>query len=95
MKNNLLLKYKVSIIIDDLLNHNITKLDACEKISALYNTDITNINVTSALKASVFAIYFADNSDYKSYHYDVIRCLTGLTDLDDNQIKILFDELSK
>lgn len=48
----------------------------------------------AALNASVSAIYFADNSDYKSYHYEVIRSLTKLDEPTDEDITKLFKELN-
>ena len=48
----------------------------------------------AALNASVSAIYFSDSSDYRSYHYQVIRSLTGLDEVTEINISKLFNELN-
>lgn len=55
----------------------------------------SNFDIKAVLNASVSAIYFADNSDYKSYHYEVIRNLTNLNEPTDEDITKLFKELNK
>ena len=48
----------------------------------------------AALKHAVDAIYFADNSDYLSGLYGVVRSLTGLDEPSEEDIKKLFKELN-
>lgn len=51
-------------------------------------------NEKAALKHAVDAIYFADNSDYLSGLYGVVRSLTGLNEPTEEHINKLFKELN-
>ncbi len=51
-------------------------------------------NEKAALKQAVDAIYFADNSDYLSGLYGVVRSLTGLDEPTEENIKSLFKEFN-
>lgn len=78
---------KILSVLDDLLKHDITKSEAVTKLAALL---VISPNTQEALKASVSALYFADSSDYKNYHKDVVRELTGVGDISDSYIRELF-----
>lgn len=81
-------------ILENLLKHEISKSEAVKKLLFLYNVVESKPSTKAALNASVSAIYFADNSDYKSYHYEVIRSLTGLDEVTEINISKLFNELN-
>ena len=81
-------------IIEQLTKHDISKAEAVKKLLFLYNVVESKPSTKAALNASVSAIYFADNSDYKSYHYEVIRSLTKLDEPTDEDITKLFKELN-
>ena len=81
-------------IIEQLTKHDISKNEAVKKLLFLYNVVESKPSTKAALNASVSAIYFADNSDYKSYHYEVIRSLTKLDEPSDDDITKLFKELN-
>ena len=81
-------------IIEQLTKHDISKTEAVKKLLFLYNVVESKPSTKAALNASVSAIYFADNSDYKSYHYEVIRSLTKLDEPTDEDITKLFKELN-
>lgn len=75
-------------------------LDYQKHVEAKFkNLDIQRVinckpDTKAALNASVSAIYFADNSDYKSYHYEVIHSLTNLDEPTDQDINKLMKELN-
>ena len=48
----------------------------------------------AALNGAVKAIYFADNSDYLSGLYEVVRSLTNLDEPTDEDIEMLYNELN-
>lgn len=81
-------------IIEQLTKHDISKTEAVKKLLFLYNVVESKPSTKAALNASVSAIYFADNSDYKSYHYEVIRSLTKLDEPTDVDIRKLYEELN-
>ena len=81
-------------IIEQLTKHDISKTEAVKKLLFLYNVVESKLSTKAALNASVSAIYFADNSDYKSYHYEVIRSLTKLDEPTDEDIRKLYEELN-
>jgi len=81
-------------IIEQLIKHDISKDEAVKKLLFLCNDVESKPSTKAALNASVSAIYFADNSDYKSYHYVVIRSLTKLDEPTDEDIRKLYDELN-
>ena len=81
-------------IIDQLTKHDISKKEAVKKLLFLYNVVESKPSTKAALNASVSAIYFADSSDYRSYHYEVIRSLTKLDEPTDECITKLFKELN-
>jgi hypothetical protein len=86
---------KVENIINSLIRHEITKVDAIEKLTLLSNIS-GNSNTRSALRSSVSAIRFRDSSDYLSYHFEVVSNLTGITieELSDEKIRFIYDELN-
>lgn len=81
-------------IIEQLTKHDISKAEAVKKLLFLYNVVESKPSTKAALNASVSAIYFADRSDYLSYHYEVVRSLTKLDEPTDEDIKKLFKELN-
>ena len=81
-------------IIEQLTKHDISKKEAVKKLLFLHNVVESKPSTKAALNASVSAIYFADNSDYKRYHYEVIRSLTKLDEPSDDDITKLFKELN-
>lgn len=83
---------RILSVLDDLLEHDISKSDAINKLSALLVVPIQP-NTKEALKASVSALYFADSSDYKNYHKDVVRELTSVDTITDEFIRELFNTL--
>ncbi len=83
---------KILSVLDDLLKHDISKSEAINKLSALL---VVQPNTKEALKASVSALYFADSSDYKNYHKDVVRELTSVDTISDEFIRELFNTLCK
>lgn len=60
----------------------------------IHNVVESKPNERAALKHAVDAIYFADNSDYLSGLYGVVRSLTGLDEPTEEEIKKLFKELN-
>lgn len=81
-------------IIENLLKHEINKSEAQSQLLCLYGVVGSRSDVKVALNASVSAIYFSDSSDYRSYHYQVIRSLTGLDEVTEVTISKLFNELN-
>lgn len=81
-------------IIDKLLTHEISKSDAQQQLLYLFRSESIIPETKEALNASVSAIYFSDSSDYKSYHYQVVRHLTGIDDISDTVIDKLYAELN-
>jgi len=81
-------------IIDQLTKHDISNTEAIKKLLFLYNVVDSKPSTKAALNASVSAIYFADSSDYRSYHYEVIRSLTKLDEPTYKDITKLFKELN-
>lgn len=69
-------------------------IDTADEILFLYNVVESKSSTKAALNASVSAIYFADRSDYLSYHYEVVRSLTKLDEPTEEDIKKLFKELN-
>jgi len=82
---------KILNIVNDLLKHEVSKSEACDKLKLLFTMNGIEPNTKAALNASVSAIYFSDRSDYLSYHYQVVRSLIGVEDVD---IDKLFMELN-
>ena len=78
---------KILSVLDDLLKHGISKSEAVNKLAALL---VIQPNIKEVLNASVSALYFADSSDYKNYHKDVVRELTGVDSITDEFIRELF-----
>lgn len=78
--------YKIEQFIEQLIKDDRAKQS---KISPISNCDVC-YRKKAALNASLSAIYFDDSSDYKSYHYEVIRSLTGLEEPSEEDIKELF-----
>ena len=64
------------------------------KLLLLFSVVGSKPNAKAALNASVSAIYFSDSSDYRSYHYQVIRSLTGLDEVTEINISKLFNEMN-
>ena len=81
-------------ILESLIEHEISKSEAQSKLLHLYSVVGSKPNAKAALNASVSAIYFSDSSDYRSYHYKVIRSLTGLDEVSEININRLFNELN-
>lgn len=81
-------------ILENLLKHEISKSEAQIQLLHLYGVVGSKPDTKAALNASVSAIYFSDNSDYRSYHYEVIRSLTGLDEVTEINISKLFNELN-
>lgn len=81
-------------ILENLLKHEISKSEAQRQLLHLYSVVCSKPDTKAALNASVSAIYFSDSSDYRSYHYNVIRSLTGLDELTEINISKLFNELN-
>lgn len=71
----------------------LSKFEAHGKPLHLHDVDY-NPDIKAALNASICAIYFSDSSDYRNYHYRVIRSLTGLDEINENNIAKLFNELN-
>jgi len=70
------------------------ELMALKQQCNIANVVESNPNEKAALKHAVNAIYFADNSDYLSGLYGVVRSLTGLDEPTEEDIKKLFEELN-
>lgn len=87
------MKGKIEEVIDQLLKHEINKKEAIQELSILQVT-ILPPNVKKALNASVSAIYFADNSDYRSFHYEVVTSLANIKEPTEKDIKALFYQLN-
>jgi hypothetical protein len=87
---------KVENIINSLLRHEITKADAIERLTILGNISGNTDRQNGALNSSVSAIRFRDNSDYLSYHFDVVSKLTDIEmeKLTDEKIRSLYAELN-
>ena len=81
-------------ILENLIKHEISKSEAQIQLLHLYSVVGSKPDAKVALNASVSAIYFSDSSDYRSYHYKVIRSLTGLDEVTDVNITKLFNELN-
>ena len=81
-------------ILENLLKHEISKSEAQSQLLHLYSVVGSKPDTKAALNASVSAIYFSDSSDYRSYHYQVIRSLTGLDEVTEINISKLFNELN-
>jgi len=50
--------------------------------------------IEKALNASASAIYFADNSDYLTYHYEVVCALTGKDEVNENEVGTIYHFLN-
>lgn len=81
-------------ILENLLKHEISKSEAQSQLLHLYSVVGSKPDTKAALNASVSAIYFSDSSDYRSYHYEVIRSLTKLDKPTDKDIRKLYEELN-
>ena len=81
-------------ILENLIKHEISKSEAQSQLLHLYSVVGSKLDAKAALNASVSAIYFSDSSDYRSYHYKVIRSLSGLDEVTDVNITKLFNELN-
>jgi len=90
------MKQQISDIVDDLLNHKLTRDGAVKNLKTLFSTENVDVQQKEALNAAVTAIYFNDNSDYLRALYKVVRNLTDINDLfsDDTQINDLFKKLN-
>ena len=80
--------------IDELLTHKTNKTETVEKLLILFSVIKCGDKEKEVLKNSVEAIWFADNSDYLSAHYQNVRELTGIDEPTDNDIMKLFNELN-
>ena len=69
-------------------------LDAVNKNGLLPRVINCKPDEKAALNGAVKAIYFADNSDYLSGLYEVVRSLTNLDEPTDEDIKMLYNELN-
>lgn len=87
-------KEKIRGIIAALCAHEINKDEAVEKLVYGFMTSSKSGNIKAALKESVAAIHFADDSDYLSYHWAVVRHLSGVEDLDREKIAKMFNSLN-
>ena len=87
------MKEYINNIITKLLNHEISKEQALNEL--IITNAVNNIpNIQKSLNASVNAIYFNDSSDYLSAHYEVVRNLAMVEELDEDIIKNLFNKLN-
>lgn len=80
--------------LEKLLKHEISKREAQSQLFHLYSVVGSKPDAKAALNASVSAIYFSDSSDYRRYHYEVIRSLAGLDEVTEINISKLFCELN-
>lgn len=60
---------------------------------SLYESQ-NNLRIKEVLNESVSAIYFNDSSDYLSFHYSIVKKLTGLENLNDEIINGMFRMLN-
>lgn len=67
------MKEEIFLVLNELCNNDINKHEAADKIEAILLKQ--NPDILGALNSSVQAIYFADRSDYLTYHWSVIRYL--------------------
>lgn len=81
-------------IINQLLNHEISKKEAINQLKLIKN--IPAKNTAEALNEAVKAIYFNDSSDYLSALYGVVHHLFQVDreNIDEQFIKTLFNILN-
>lgn len=60
---------------------------------SLYESQ-NNLRLKEVLNDSISAIYFNDNSDYLSYHYSIVKKLTGLDEISKEVINGMFRKLN-
>lgn len=84
----------IKSILEELLCHQINKVQAIEKLAAIVLTDRLEEAQKEALNASVQAIYFRDSADYLSFHYNVVSSLTDAMDVTDDFVKTIYDQLN-
>lgn len=85
---------KILEIINQLLTHEINKKEAVKSLLFLSVTNSNAPNIQAALNESVSVYRFADSSDYRSGLYRVIENLSGIKNLNDDDIRTLFDQLN-
>lgn len=89
------MKTQVEAIISQLLSHEITKKDAIDRLADILPIEsLADDRLKKVLNSSVSALYFSDSSDYKSYHYQIVRIITGKIDISDSFIDNIFKQLN-
>lgn len=89
------MKEQIENIVNDLLLHDISKKDAINKIADILPIEsLADDRLKRALNSSVSALYFSDSSDYKSFHYQVVRIITGKPTVPDDYIDMLYKQLN-